>query len=98
MSKKNGNPISLNKVSFWLLVTAAVLYLLGMIFSVVNVPVLNNVCHVLLAVASAMMICVVAILAWRYVAHKEVVWKVLYFIVLLVALIGLVLPSIVLWA
>ncbi len=92
MSKKNGNPISLNKVSFWLLVTAAFLYLLGMVFSFI--PALSSAFGILLAVASAMMLCVVAILAWRYVAHKEIVWKVLYFIVLLVALVGLILPNI----
>lgn len=92
MSNKNRNPISLNKVAFWLLVTAAILYILGMVFSFFDA--LANVFGLLLAVASAMMVCVVAVLAWRYVAHKEVVWKVLYFIVLLVALVGLILPNI----
>lgn len=92
MSNKNRNPISLNKIAFWLLVTAAILYLAGMVFSFV--PALANIFGILLAVASALMLCVVAVLAWRYVAHKEVVWKVLYFIVLLVALVGLILPNI----
>ena len=92
MSNKNRNPISLNKVAFWLLVTAAVLYLLGMVFSCI--PDLASIFGLLLAVASALMLCVVAVLAWRYVAHKEVVWKVLYFIVLLIALVGLILPNI----
>ena len=92
MSNKNRNPISLNKVAFWLLVTAAVLYLLGMVLSFI--PDLASIFGLLLAVASALMLCVVAVLAWRYVAHKEVVWKVLYFIVLLIALVGLILPNI----
>ena len=94
MSKKPRNPISLNQLSFWLLVTAALLYLIGMIFSFI--PAVAGVFNMLLAVASAIMLCVVAVLAWRYVAHKEIVWKVLYFIVLLVALVGLILPNILL--
>lgn len=92
MSNKNRNPISLNKVAFWLLAIAAILYLLGLIFSFI--PAVAGVFNLLLAVASALMLCVTAILAWRYVAHKEIVWKVLYFIVLLVALVGLILPNI----
>ncbi len=92
MSKKPRNPISLNKLSFWLMGIAAILYLLGLIFSFI--PAVAGVFNLLLAVASALMLCVVAVLAWRYVANKEVVWKVLYFLILLVALVGLILPNI----
>lgn len=91
MSKKSGNGISLNKISFWLIVVAAVLYLVGIILSAVG---LGHITGYLQAVATAFMICVVAVLAWRYVAGKQVVWKVLYFVVLLVVLAGIVIPMV----
>lgn len=93
MSKKSGSGISLNKISFWLLVSAAFLYVLGLIFHFVGGAVAGAVAY-LQAVAAAAMICVVAVLAWRYVAGKAVVWKVLYFLVLLIALVGLVIPAV----
>ena len=93
MSKKSGSGISLNKISFWLLVAAAFLYVLGIIFHFVGGAVAGIVGY-LQAVATAAMICVVAVLAWRYVANKQVVWKVLYFLVLLIALVGLVIPAV----
>ena len=92
MSKKSGSGISLNKISFWLLVSAAILYVLGIIFNFFDA--LKNFVGYLQAVATAAMICVVAVLAWRYVANKPAVWKVLYFLVLVIALAGLVIPAI----
>lgn len=91
MSKKSGSGISLNQISFWLIVVAAVLYLVGIILSAVG---LGNITGYLQAVATAMMICVVAVLAWRYVSHKAIVWKILYFVVLLVVLAGIVVPMV----
>lgn len=91
MSKKSGGGISLNKFSFWLICAAAILYLVGIILSAVG---LGDITGYLQSVAAALMICVVAILAWRYVAHKAVVWKVLYFVLLLVIICGLILPRI----
>lgn len=92
MSKKSGGGPSLNKISFWLLVSAAVLYVLGIIFNFFSA--LKNFVTYLQAVATALMICVVAVLAWRYVANKPAVWKVLYFLVLVIALAGLIIPAI----
>lgn len=92
MSKKSGSGISLNKISFWLLVSAAFLYVLSLIFNFIDV--LKVAVSYLQAVAAAAMICVVAVLAWRYVANKPVVWKVLYFLVLLIALVGLIIPAV----
>ena len=93
MSKKSGDNgerhISLNKIAFWLLVAAAVIYLVGIILSAVG---LGNITGYLQAVATAAMICVVAILAWRFVAHKQTVWIVLYFVVLLVVIAGIIIP------
>lgn len=90
MSKKSGNGISLNQVSFWLIVISAILYLVNIILSAIGG--FDGIVGWLQAAATAVMICVVAVLAWRYVSHKAVVWKVLYVIVLLVVLVGLVLP------
>ena len=88
---------SLNKISFWLIVAMAVLYLIAAIFSAVKVDVLASLARVLMAVASAVATCVVAVLGWRFVRNKEIVWKVLFVVVLLVVLVGLVLPNILLW-
>ena len=95
MSKKSndgGSRISLNKISFWLLVAAAFLYVLGLIFNFIGA--LQGVVGYLQAVAAAAMICVVAVLAWRFVSHKPVIWKVLYVLVLLIALVGLIIPAV----
>ena len=43
-------------------------------------------------VATAIMICIVAVLAWRYVAKKQTVWKVLYIVCLLVVIAGVIIP------
>lgn len=91
MSKKSGGGWSLNQISFWLIVIAAVLYLVGIILSAVG---LGNITGYLQAVATAMMICVVAVLAWRYVSHKPTIWKVLYFVVLLVVIAGIIIPMV----
>lgn len=91
MSKKSGGGISLNKIAFWLIIAVAIIYLAGIILSAVK---LGNITAYLQAVATALMICVVAVLAWRYVAGKQTVWKVLYFIALLVVLAGIVVPMI----
>ena len=92
MAKKSSGGISINKVSFWLLLVAAVVYLVNMILHLVGIgsTIVNWI-----GAAAALMICVVAVLAWKYVRNKQTVWKILYFVILLVALVGLVLPNIV---
>lgn len=85
-----GSGISLNKVSFWLIAVTAVLYLVAMILHLVG---LNSVIvNALQSIATAIMIVVVAILAWRYVRTKALVWKILYIVCLLVVIIGIVIP------
>lgn len=94
MSKKSGGSgISLNKISFYLILVAAILYLLGIIFAAVG-GALAGVVAYLQAVATAMMIVVVAILAWRYVRSKPAIWLVLYFVLLLILIAGIVVPMI----
>ena len=87
---------SLNKISFWLIVAIAILYLIAAIFSAVGVNALATAARALMAVGAALTTCVVAVLAWRFVRGKDVAWKILYFVVLLVVLVGLVLPNVLL--
>ena len=42
--------------------------------------------------ATAVMVCIVAVNAWRYVKSKQTIWKVLYFVVLLVVIVGIIIP------
>ena len=97
-SEKNNNRShsawSLNKISFYLIVATAILYLVGMILSCLKLsgPVL-----ILQGIANAIMICVVAVLAYRYIRNKPTVWLVLYIVTLLVVLVGIVIPAIMLF-
>lgn len=85
---------SLNKISFYLIVAIAILHLVAMILSCVG---LGRPVSILQGIANAIMICVVAVLAYRFVRNKPTVWLVLYIVVLLVVLVGIVIPLIVLW-
>ena len=83
---------SLNKISFYTICAVAVLYLLAMIFSLVGLN--SALVGIMQGIATAIMICIVAVLAWRYVSKKPTVWKVLYVVCLLVVLIGIIIPLI----
>ena len=95
-SSKKSSVWSLNKLSFWLIVATAVLHLTATILSAIgralDIGSLGIVTRTVLAVAEAVMICVVGVLGWRYVRNKGTVWIVLYVIVLLVVLVGIVIP------
>ena len=95
-NKKSDGPHwpSLNKLSFYLIVATAVLYLVAMILSCVG---LSGPVMILQGIANAIMICIVAVLAFRYVRNKPTVWLVLYIVVLLVVLVGIVIPAIMLF-
>ena len=97
MANKNNNNNgsrwpSLNKISFWLIVAAAILLLIGMIFKFI--PELASVSNWLLSIVTAAMVCVVAVLAYRFVRNKPTVWLVLYIVVLLVVIAGIIIPAI----
>lgn len=92
-SSSSGSKWGLNKVSFWLLVATAILYLVAMILAACNIN--FKVVSALQGVASALMICIVAYLAWKYVSKKPTVWKVLYVVVLLVVIVGIILPLVI---
>ena len=87
------NGISLNKISCYLIVATAILYLVAMILHCASLS--ATIIGILQGVATAIMICVVAILAYRFVRNKPTVWLVLYIVVLLVVLVGIVIPLIV---
>lgn len=83
----------LNKISFWCIGAMAILYLVASILALCGVN--FKVVSVLKDCATALAICIVAVLAWHYVAPKQTVWKVLYIVLLLVVLLGIVLPLVV---
>ncbi len=96
-TKKSSSPKrrtvwGLNKISFWLLGAAAILYLIGLILAAVNASKLATAVSVMQALATALMICVVAVLGWRYVRPKQTVWLVLYFTFMLVIVAGIIVP------
>ena len=96
-TKKSSSPRKrtvwgLNKISFYLLGVASILYLIGLILSAINASKLATAVSVMQALATALMICVVAVLGWRYVRPKQTVWLVLYFTFMLVIVAGIIVP------
>ncbi len=91
-SSSNKHTVSLNKVAFWTIVSAAILYLVGIICSAIGFGSARLVVGVLQGIATAVMVTIVSIVAWRYVSKKQVVWKVLYFVCLLIVVVGIIIP------
>ena len=83
----------LNKISFWCIGAMAILYLVASILALCGVN--FKIVSVLKDLATAIAICIVAVLAWRYVKPKQTVWKVLYVVLLLVVLLGVIIPLVV---
>lgn len=83
----------LNKISFWCIGAMAILYLIASILALCGVQL--QFVAILQGVATALAICIVAYLAWKYVRNKQAVWKVLYFVLLLVVILGIILPLVV---
>ena len=83
----------LNKISFWTIVAVTVLYAIALILSAcgINATVVNA----LQGLATAIMIVIEAILAWRYVRSKQMIWKVLYFVCLLIVIAGMIVPLVI---
>lgn len=80
----------LNKISFYTVAVVAIAYLVSMVLSLcgVNLKIVSAVQNL----ATAVLICIVAYLAWKYVKSKPTVWKVLYVVLLLVLLVAIILP------
>lgn len=83
----------LNKISFWTIVAVTILYAIALILSACGVSL--SVVGILQGIATAVMIVIVSILAWRYVKAKQMVWKVLYIICLLIVIAGIIVPLII---
>ena len=94
--KKSGNSggtvWSLNKISFWALTVIAIVYLVSGILRMANANKLANIANWIGNVAAAIAICIVAVLAYRFIRNKPAVWLVLYVLVLLIILLFIVLP------
>lgn len=92
-SSSKRNVWGLNKISMYTIVAVALLYVISMILSLVGVN--FKVVSALQNLATAIMIVIVSILAWRYVKPKQMVWKVLYVICLLLVVAGVIVPLVV---
>ena len=90
---KKSSGLGLNKISFYTMSAAAILYLVAAILALVDEK-LRAAVGTLQGIAAAIMICIVAVLGWRYVRHKTTVWKVLYFVFLALVILGIVIPLI----
>lgn len=90
---KSGGMWGLNKISMYTLVAVALLYVISMILHLVGVTAVAVLA--LQGIATAIMICIVSVLAWRYVRPKPAVWKVLYILSLLIVIVGVVIPLVV---
>lgn len=84
----------LNKISFWTIVAVTILYAISIILAAIGGDGLMTAVKVLQGIATAIMIVIVAILAWKYVRPKQMVWKVLYFVCLLIVIAGIIIPMI----
>ncbi len=82
----------LNKISFYLLGAVAILYLIGLVLAAIDATKLATAVTILQALATAMMICVVGVLGWKYVRPKQMVWKVLYVMIMLIIVVGIIVP------
>lgn len=85
-----GSVWSLNKIAFWSLTVMAVMYLVAAILHFVGLPAL--IVSWIQAVATAVALCLVAVLAYRFIRNKPIVWLVLYILVLLIVLVFIILP------
>lgn len=88
--RSSGSFWGLNKISFYTIAVVAIAYLISMVLSLcgTNFKIVTAVQNF----ATAVLICIVAYLAWKYVRPKQTVWKVLYFVLLLVLLIAIIIP------
>ncbi|MGN0961269.1 MAG: hypothetical protein ACI4PF_03620 [Christensenellales bacterium] len=83
----------INKISFYSIGAVAILYLIASVLALCGLNL--KVVSALQGLATAVIISIVAFLAWKYVRSKQTVWKVLYFVLLLVVLLGVILPLVV---
>lgn len=83
----------INKISMFTIVAITVLYLISAVLSLVGVSL--KIVGVLQGAATAVALSIVSVLAWRYVQNKDVAYRVLYFICLLVVVACIIVPLLV---
>ena len=89
----SGSVWSINKISFWTIVLVTLLYVVSCVLAACGINL--RIIGALQGVATAIMISIVSVLAWRFVRNKPSVWKVLYIICLLVVIAGIIVPLVV---
>ena len=94
MSENENNGFSLNRFSFYVIGAIAILYIVTMILSLVNIH-STKIIPILSSIAAACTILIAAILAWRFVRRKTTVWKVLYFVFMALVIVGVMVPLLV---
>lgn len=92
-STKKSGVWGINKVSFWTIVAVALLYAISLVLSACGIN--AKVVGALQGLATATMIIIVSILAWRYVRAKQLVWKILYIVCLLIVIAGIIIPLVI---
>lgn len=92
-SSKHSCPLGTNKVSFYTICAVAILYLVSAILGACGVNL--KIISALQGLATAMLIIIASINAWKYVAHKQTIWKVMFLVCLLVVVLGIILPLVV---
>ena len=80
---------SLRKVAFLTIVALGVLHLVSGLLAIFD---LQSIVSGLQAIASAIATAVVAVLSWSYAAERTKEWKVIYFVCLLVVVLGMIVP------
>lgn len=88
----NMPPLTINKVSFYVIAAVAGLYLISLIFALFRHH--SLLIGVLQGIATAAMISIVAMHAWKYVKGKSKTWKIVYIVCLALVLVGVVIPLI----
>lgn len=77
-------------IAFVVTMFAAVLYLVAMILSFLNIS--SGVIASMQSIASVIMICMVSGTGWRYVKTKKLAWKLIYILILLAVVASVVVP------
>ncbi len=80
---------SLRKVAFLTIVALGVLHLVSGLLAIFD---LQSIVSGLQAIASAIATAVVAVLSWSYAAERTKEWKIIYFVCLLVVVLGMIVP------
>ena len=91
-TRSNGGVFAwgINKLSMYTIIAIALLYAISTVLALCGVNL--KVISALQGLATAVMICIVAYLAWKYASKREMVWKILYVICLCLVLAGVVIP------